>query len=275
MGKKGARKHHTAEHPLPSTRFSLPPPIKGSSASLCPVLYRSTPSFPPSLPPPIEASSASLCPILYRSMPSFPPCCPPPPPRLPVHQRNMEGGVDQAIIDHWQLRCLVRGDGRPGRGRSLAEEDDDEYRWRMDDPPDDVIAAVTRLDERREKTAELSALWKVDHTQHECAAGTLCAAPPGTDVSASAYRCLDCRGKIHCAMWCGENWGEYIESDRCKITPDQLSAAGRASMQGSDHELSPSVGFCINRLESPFPFSSESNGLHTEVIPDSVWVGIC
>ena len=60
----------------------------------------------------------------------------------------MEGGVDQAIIDRWQLRRLVKGDGRSGRGRSLMEEDDNEYRGRMDDPPDDVIAAVTRLDER-------------------------------------------------------------------------------------------------------------------------------
>ena len=117
----------------------------------------------------------------------------------------------------------------------------------MDDPPDDVIAAVTRLDERREKTTELSALCEDDHTQHECAAGALCAAPPGTDVSASAHRCLDCRGKIHCAMWCGENWGEYIESDRCKITPDQLSAAGRASVQGSDHELITICRVCIDR----------------------------
>ena len=109
---------------------------------------------------------------------------------------NMEGGGDQAIIDSWQLR--------------LAEEDDDDYRWRMESPPDDVIAAVTRLDERREKTAELSTLCEDDHTQHECVAGALCAAPPGTDVSASAHRCLDCQGKIHCVWWCGENWGEYI-----------------------------------------------------------------
>jgi hypothetical protein len=148
----------------------------------------------------------------------------------------MEGGVDKAIVDCWQLRRLVREDGRPGNGRSLAEEDNDEYHWRMDDPPDDVIAAVTHLDERREKTAELSALCEDDHTQHECAAGALCAAPPGTNGSASAHRCLDCRGKIHCAMWCGKNWGEYIKSDRCKT----------------------------DRLEIPSPFSSESNGLHTE-----------
>ena len=48
------------------------------------------------------------------------------------------------------------------------EEDDKEYRWRMDDPPDDVIAAVAPLGECREKTAELSALCKDNHTQHEC-----------------------------------------------------------------------------------------------------------
>jgi hypothetical protein len=48
---------------------------------------------------------------------------------------NIEGVGDQAIIDSWQLR--------------LAEEDDEEYRSRMDSPPDDVIAAVTRLDNKR------------------------------------------------------------------------------------------------------------------------------
>jgi hypothetical protein len=45
--------------------------------------------------------------------------------------RNMEGVADQAIIDSWQLR--------------LADEDDDDYRGRMESPPDDVIAAVTRM----------------------------------------------------------------------------------------------------------------------------------
>ena len=103
---------------------------------------------------------------------------------------------------------MVRGDGRPGRGQNLEEEDDNEYRARMDDPPDDVVAAVTRLNERREKTAEDNL------TQHKCAAGALCVAPSGADVSATTHHCLDCRGKIHCAMWCGENWKEYLESDR-------------------------------------------------------------
>jgi hypothetical protein len=46
----------------------------------------------------------------------------------------MEGVGNQAIIDCWKLR--------------LAEEDDDDYHSRMDSPPDDVIAAVTCMDER-------------------------------------------------------------------------------------------------------------------------------
>ena len=48
--------------------------------------------------------------------------------------------------------------GAAARPTPLAEEDDDKYAW---------------------------------HMQHECVAGVLCAAPPGTDVSASTHRCLD------------------------------------------------------------------------------------
>ena len=184
----------------------------------------------------------------------------------------MEGVADRYIVDRWKKRRLVRRDDE--RGRGLVEEDDNEYCHRMDDPPDDVVAAWTRLDKSREKTVELSRLFNDDHTQNECAAGALCVAPPGTDLSASAHRCLECRGKIHCAMWCGENWGEYIASDHCKITPEQLSAAGRANVQNSDHELITICRVCVDRLESPSPFSSESNGLHTEA-PTSERRGEC
>ena len=40
-----------------------------------------------------------------------------------------KGGArsDQAIIDQFQQRRMVRGDGRPGRGRTLEKEDDDKY----------------------------------------------------------------------------------------------------------------------------------------------------
>ena len=54
----------------------------------------------------------------------------------------MEGVADRDIVDRWQKRRLVRRDDE--RGRSLAEEDNDEYRYRMDDPPEYVVAAWTR-----------------------------------------------------------------------------------------------------------------------------------
>jgi len=41
-----------------------------------------------------------------------------------------------------------------------------------------------------------------------------------------------------------------LESERCNITPDQLSAAGRASVQGSNHEMITICQVCINQLES-------------------------
>jgi len=61
-----------------------------------------------------------------------------------------------------------------------------------------------------------------DRSQHECAAGEFCMAPPGANINASTHRCLNCQCKIHCAIWCGENWGEYIKSSHCKIA-DELS----------------------------------------------------
>jgi len=51
---------------------------------------------------------------------------------------------DKAIVDNWERRRMVKGDGRPGRGRATVEEDDDEYNLRMEFPPDDVIAAFSR-----------------------------------------------------------------------------------------------------------------------------------
>jgi hypothetical protein len=41
-------------------------------------------------------------------------------------------------------RRMVKGDGRPGRGRCLAEEDEDEYDSRIEWPPGDFIAAFKR-----------------------------------------------------------------------------------------------------------------------------------
>jgi len=49
---------------------------------------------------------------------------------------------------------MVKGDGRPGRGRCLAEEDDDEYNSRIEWPPSDVIAAFKRQQVKRDMIRE-------------------------------------------------------------------------------------------------------------------------
>ncbi len=50
---------------------------------------------------------------------------------------------NKEIIDHWEQCRVVRGDGCPGRGSGLVEEDNDDYQSRMDSPPDDVVAAMS------------------------------------------------------------------------------------------------------------------------------------
>ncbi len=59
---------------------------------------------------------------------------------------------------------MVKGDGRPGRGRATAEEDDDEYNSRMEFQSDDVIAAFERQQVKQDKRENI------------CAAGAACTA---------------------------------------------------------------------------------------------------
>ena len=68
---------------------------------------------------------------------------------------------------------MVKGDGRPGRGRCLAEEDDDEYNSRMEFPQDDVIAAFEHQQVKRDKRENI------------CAAGAACTAHESADLAAS------------------------------------------------------------------------------------------
>jgi hypothetical protein len=87
---------------------------------------------------------------------------------------NMEWRGDQASIDRWQLR--------------LAEEDDDDYCWRMNSPPDEVIAAVTRIEERLGRSGSiLSSSVEVSTTalQPAPAEDVLSVAMAGTDLTVS------------------------------------------------------------------------------------------
>jgi hypothetical protein len=80
--------------------------------------------------------------------------------------------------------------------------------------------------------------------QAKCAAGSLCKAPDDAKQEESTHYCFECRGKIHCAMWCGHILSEI------KITTDQLSSAGRASFQSSDHDLLSICMVCIIQLST-------------------------
>ena len=86
---------------------------------------------------------------------------------------NIEGGGDKAIIDGWQLRG--------------ADEDDDDYRSRMDSPPDDVIAAVTRLEMRLTSTRSgISGSTRMDVSTME-----LQASPAAGDISVATGGAID------------------------------------------------------------------------------------
>jgi len=64
----------------------------------------------------------------------------------------MEGRArsDQAIIDHFSQCLMVR---RPGRGQTLEKEDNDEYQSRMDNPPEYIVDAIMRQNERERATS--------------------------------------------------------------------------------------------------------------------------
>ena len=79
-----------------------------------------------------------------------------------------------------------------------------------------------------------------------CAAGDLCSAPPGSDLSLSTHRCLECGNKIHCTIWCGKSISELTGS---KITADRLSANGSTRFKTADPELTCICKGCIKRLD--------------------------
>ena len=144
--------------------------------------------------------------------------------------------MDAFIIDAWERR----GD----------REDDDAYEGRMSlGPPNNVAAAYARKDQR--VAPATTPLPISANEESACAAGILCNAPDHADLNSSTHHCLYCRGKIHCALWCGKNWGEYVKSANCRMTPDQLSAAGRATLNDSDHELITICNGCVNSHDSP------------------------
>jgi hypothetical protein len=105
--------------------------------------------------------------------------------------------LDVEIINAWKRRGV--------------REDDDDYEGRMNlVPPNNVATAVEHENQRAASPTML--LPMSANKEAACTAGTLCQAPDHANINSSMHCCLNCRGKIHSAMWCGKNRGNYIMS---------------------------------------------------------------
>lgn len=97
--------------------------------------------------------------------------------------------------------------------------------------------------------------------QSLCAAGIWCTSTTGAEgVENSTHFCFDCRGKIHCALFCGKVLEEYMES--CKLDVSKLSPEGRDSFHTSSHHGLFICHMCINRhklLESTASIGYKDN----------------
>ena len=97
--------------------------------------------------------------------------------------------------------------------------------------------------------------------QSLCAAGIWCTSTTGAEgIENSTHFCFDCRGKIHCALFCGKVLEEYMES--CKLDVNKLSPEGRDSFHTSSHHGLFICHMCINRhklLESTASIGDKDN----------------
>ena len=81
-----------------------------------------------------------------------------------------------------------------------------------------------------------------------CAAGIWCTATTG-DLAKSTHYCFDCRGRIHCALFCGEILEDYMNSDSCKFDVNKLSSEGRNTFNRTSPDVLYICQMCINRHE--------------------------
>ncbi len=82
---------------------------------------------------------------------------------------------DRAIIADFEQRRMVRGDGGPGRGQGLAEEDDGQCHSRMDwGVPEGVIAAMLhQAGCMRQDLREYLCRWGSMHGSQICRSGRI------------------------------------------------------------------------------------------------------
>jgi hypothetical protein len=130
---------------------------------------------------------------------------------------------------------MVRGDGRPGRGRGFVEEDDNNYQSRMDwGMPEDVIAAMPHQ-VARDKIRE-----------NICAAGAACMAHESADLAASTYHCCGCGLKVHSLTLCGKSLDNLLIDQPCLV--GRTLPGGRVISEGADNETHCVCFTCIGKM---------------------------
>ena len=131
---------------------------------------------------------------------------------------------DKAIVDNFERHRMDKVDGQPGRGRCLAEEDDDEYNSRIEWLPGDVIAAFERQQVKRDKIQETI-----------CAAGAACTAHESADLAALTHRCCGCGLKVHSSTLCGKSLDTLLIDQPCLV--GCTLPGGRVISEDPDNEM--------------------------------------
>ena len=130
---------------------------------------------------------------------------------------------------------MVKGDGHPGRGRCLAEEDDDEYNSRIEWPPSDVIAAFKRQQVKQDKIQENIGAAGAARTAHEFA-----------DLAASTHHCCGCGLKVHSSILCGKSLDTLLIDQPCLV--GRTLPGGRVISEGTDNEMHSVCFTCIGKM---------------------------
>ncbi len=130
---------------------------------------------------------------------------------------------------------MVKGDGRPGRGRCLAEEDNNEYNSRIEWPPGDVIAAFERQQVKQDKIRENS-----------CTAAAACTAHESADLAASTHCCCGCGLKVHSLTLCGKSLDTLLINQPCLV--GRTLPGVRVISEGADNEMHCVCFTCIGKM---------------------------
>ncbi len=105
----------------------------------------------------------------------------------------------------------------------------------MEFPPDDVIAAFDRQQDKQDKRENI------------CAAGAACTAHKSADLDASTHRCYGCGLKVHSSILCGKSL-DTLFIDQPSLVGRTLPGGRVISDVGADNEMHCVCLTCIGKM---------------------------